>query len=206
MSTPHDAEQRIDAYLARLRARLRGMDRDDIGDIIEELRTHIVDKAAVGGIVTAAAVDAALDGLGPPEALASEYLTDRALARAEVARLPWQILASLFRWATSSLAGFVVLLVSLLGYFFGAVSILVAVLKPFHPETAGLWLLPNGSDGVVISVRLGFGIVPASGRELLGWWIVPIGLVAGCALVTLTTLLALRCARSYRRSRTWLNG
>ncbi len=205
MSTPHDAEQRIDAYLARLRARLRGMDRDDLHDIVEELRTHIIDKAAVDGVLTMAAVDAALDGLGPPEALASEYITDTALARAEVARLPWQILASLFRWATSSVAGFVVLLISTLGYFLGGVSILVAVLKPFHPQTAGLWLLPEGSDAAVVSVRLGFGTAPASGRELLGWFIVPIGLIAGCALVTLTTLLALRCARTYRRSRPWLH-
>jgi len=28
---------------------------------------------------------------------------------------------------------------------------------------------------------MGFGAVPA-GRDLLGWWIVPLGLLAGCAL------------------------
>jgi hypothetical protein len=35
---------------------------------------------------------------------------------------------------------------------------------------------------------------------VLGWWIVPLGLVAGGALAMLTTLFALWCARQYRRS------
>ena len=39
----------------------------------------------------------------------------------------------------------------------------------------------------MISLRLGFGSAPPGGRELLGWWIVPIGLVVGCGLVMLTT-------------------
>jgi hypothetical protein len=48
---------------------------------------------------------------------------------------------------------------------------------------------------------MGFGGAPASGHELLGWWIVPIGLVGSCALLMLTTNFALWCARQYRRSR-----
>jgi uncharacterized membrane protein len=41
-----------------------------------------VEKAAAGG------VDATLDSLGNPEELASQYLTDNLLARAEVSRSP----------------------------------------------------------------------------------------------------------------------
>jgi len=47
-------------------------------------------------------------------------------------------------------------------------------------------------------VRLGFGNIPA-GREVLGWWIVPFGLVVGCGLVMLTTRFAVWCARRNRR-------
>jgi hypothetical protein len=35
---------------------------------------------------------------------------------------------------------------------------------------------------------------------LLGWWIVPIGWLAGGALVMLTTYVAVRFVRQYRRS------
>ena len=76
MTITGESQQRIDAYLGRLRARLRGFKDDEVGEIVEELRSHIIDKAAAGesaayagekGEVTAAGVDAALAGLGSPE-------------------------------------------------------------------------------------------------------------------------------------------
>ena len=38
-------QQRVEAYLVTLRARLRGMNDDDVREIVEELRAHITDKA-----------------------------------------------------------------------------------------------------------------------------------------------------------------
>jgi len=202
MTIPGDAQKRIDAYLARLRQMLRGMNREDARDILEELSSHITEKAAAtGGQVTASGVDDALARLGSPEDLASQYLTDALLARAEVSRSPLRIIESLFRWASLSFAGFIVLLGSIAGYFIGGALILSAALKPFHPQTAGLWIFPEGAVNTTISLRLGFGNPPADGRELLGWFIVPAGLVLGCGLVTLTTRSALWCIQLYRKSR-----
>jgi uncharacterized membrane protein len=201
MSMSADAQQRIEAYLGTLRQRLRGMNDEDAREIVEELRSHITDKAAASGQLTAAGVDAALAGLGSPDELASQYLTDDLLARTEVSRSPVRILESLFRWASLSVAGFFVLLASIVGYFLGVVFIIVAALKPIHWQTAGVWVLPGGADAFNISIRLGFGSAPQAGREVLGWWIIPIGLAAGCALVLLTTRFAIWCARQYRKSR-----
>jgi hypothetical protein len=210
MTITSDSQQRIEAYLGRLRARLRGIKDEEVREIVEELRSHVMDKAAANedanGEITAAGVDAALSALGSPEELASQYMTDNLLARAEVSRSPVQILKSLYRWASLSVAGFFVLLASLLGYFFGIVFILVALLKPFHPHSAGLWTFPNGRGDVEISFRLGFGSVPPGGRDLLGWWIVPIGMAAGCGLVMLTTHVAVWFVRRYRRSLTLVRG
>ena len=201
-SLTDDAQQKIDAYLAMLRKGLRGMDEKDVREIIEELRSHILDRASVNGEeVTATGVGATLGALGSPEQLAGEYLTDNLLAMAEVTRSPVRILEILFRWASLSVAGFFVLLGSIVGYFLGAAFILCALLKPVHPQTAGLWILAAGTDHPTISLRLGFGDAPPGGRELLGWWIVPIGLVMGCGLVMLTTRFGLWCVRQYRRSR-----
>jgi hypothetical protein len=195
-----DPQQKIDAYLNRIRGRLRGLRAEERREILEELRGHIMEKSAAGGM-TGAAVDAALESLGSPEELAREYVTDELLARAEVSRSPLRILDSLFRWASLSIAGFFVLLGSITGYFLGVVFLLVAALKPFHPETAGLWASRDGSGDLSLSVHMGFGYAPVGGREVLGWWIVPIGLLSGCLLVILTTRFGLWCARLYRKSR-----
>ena len=202
-----DAQQKIETYLARLRARLCGINQQDVREIVEELRGHILDKAGVGGTeVTADAVGATLAALGSPEELASEYMTDNLLAQVEVSRSPVRILECLFRWASLSIAGFLAFLASVVGYLLGVSFILCALLKPVHPETAGLWILPAGADDFVISLRLGFGSVPSGGREVLGWWIVPIGLMVGCGLVMLTTRFGLWCVRQYRKSRTFPPG
>jgi len=195
-----DPQQKIDVYLNRIRERLRGLRAEERHEILEELRGHIMEKAAAGGM-TGAAVDAALESLGRPEELAREYVTDELLARAEVSRSPLRILDSLFRWASLSIAGFFVLLGAITGYFLGVVFLLVAALKPFHPETAGLWASRDASGNLSLSVHMGFGYAPVSGREVLGWWIVPIGLLSGCLLVILTTRFGLWCARIYRKSR-----
>jgi len=200
MAMSGDAHHKIEIYLGRLRQRLRRMKDEDVREIIEELRSHIMDKSAADGPITIAAVDAALTGLGDPEELAGQYTTDKLLARAEVSRSPLRILKSLFHWASLSIAGIFVLLGSFLGYFFGAVLMLVAVLKLVHPRTAGLWISPDASGDLQISFRLGFGSVPASGRDVLGWWIVPIGWIAGAALVMLTTYIAVWFVRQYRKS------
>src|ERR1035441_4883036 len=92
MTMSGDAQQRIEAYLGRVRQRLRGMKDEDAREIVEELRSHITDKAAADGEITAAGVDAALAALGNPEELASQYTTDNLLARAEVSRSPARIL------------------------------------------------------------------------------------------------------------------
>lgn len=195
-----DPQQKIEVYLHRIREGLRGLRTEERREILEELRSHIMEKSTAGGM-TGAAVDAALESLGSPEELAREYVTDELLARAEVSRSPLRILDSLFRWASMSVAGFFVLLGAITGYFLGVVFVLVAVLKPFHPETAGLWASRDASGDLSLSVHMGFGYAPVRGHEVLGWWIVPIGLLSGCLLVILTTRFGLWCARLYRKSR-----
>jgi uncharacterized membrane protein len=196
-----DVERQIETFLNAVRRKLRGLDAENTREILEELRSHVVEKAAMAGEATSATVAAALRTLGDPEELASQYVTDELLARAETSRSPFRMLDSLFFWASISLVGFVVLLGTLVGYFLGVVFVLVAALKPFHPATAGLWVSRDVMGDMVFSLHLGFGTAPAVGREVLGWWIVPIGLVAGCELVILTTRLAHWCAQLYRRSR-----
>ena len=132
------AQNKIDSYLAKLREGLRGMNAADADEILREMRSHITEKATVNGELTEDCVDTTLSGLGAPEVLAKEYMTDELLARMEASRSPVRMLDGLFRWASLSVAGFFALLGSLAGYSFGLVCMLCAMLKPFHPQTAGL--------------------------------------------------------------------
>lgn len=195
------AQEKVETYLGTLRTRLRGLGNDEINDIVEELRSHILEKSTVNGELAAREVDAVIEALGNPQKLASEYITQATLARAEISRSPFQLLAGLFRWACLSIAGFFVLVSSLIGYFLGIAFILCALLKPIHPQSAGLWSFRNSSGELQLSLRLGFGIAPADGRDMLGWWMVPVGLVAGFGLVMLTSRFAAWCVRRYQKSR-----
>jgi len=196
-----DAETRIDAYLMEVRRRLRGLGEEQTREIVAELRSHIVERAGGNEALTPDGVEAALHALGSAEELASQYVTDALLARVEVSRSPFRLLDTLFAWASVSIAGFFVTITSVVGYTLGVVFILVALLKPIHPADAGLWAVHDGGGDLELSVRMGFGTPPSNGHELLGWWIIPLGLVTGCGLIVLTTRFALWCVRMYRQSR-----
>ena len=185
MTLPDDAQRKIDAYLTRLQRGLRNLREQDAQEIVAELRSHIMDKAALDGTATSAAVDAALVGLGAPEDLAAEYLTEDLVSRARVTRSPWLVLRSLFRWASLSLGGLLLLIPSLASYFVSVVLAWAAFFKPIHPQSTGLWVIPKSSD-YELSLHMGFGAPPATGHEVLGWWIIPIGLGLGVGLFLLT--------------------
>ena len=73
MTISVDAQQKIDSYLKILRKRLRGLSDQDASDIVKEIHSHILDKAAVGKEDTPGSVSSALAALGSPEELASQY-------------------------------------------------------------------------------------------------------------------------------------
>src|SRR5436190_405483 len=181
MTLPPDGNQRVEEYLRTLRRRLRGFGSDEAREIADELRSHIIDRMA-----EERDLDSVLGTLGSPDELASRYIADHALARAEISRTPFGVLDGLFRWATLSGAGSLVLLASIAGYFLAVALIVTALLKPFHPHTAGLWRYRDAAGDLAVSLRLGFGTPPAGAVDVTGWWIVPLGLVAGSLLITLT--------------------
>jgi|SRR5882672_942914 len=189
-------QKRIDDYLGELRKRLRSLHEEQIMDIVEEIRSHLLDTAAGGGAMTEAGLDVAMRQLGPPSALAASYLTDNLLARARGNSMPWTILHVISRWATLSVKGFLVFMVCCVGYLFGASFFIVALVKPFYTR-AGLWLI----DQDTYSLALGLTDASPRGHELLGWTIIPIGLALGGGTIMLTTYFALWCMRRFRQTR-----
>ena len=113
--------------------------------------------------------------LGDPEDLASQYVTDNLLTRAQVARSPWLFLQSLFRWAGLSIVGSCILMSSLIGYYWlDHLSCARSSSHLIHSDRR-MWLLNHSADPQSFSLRLGFSSVPVDGREVLGWWLIPSG-------------------------------
>jgi hypothetical protein len=196
MPTVATLQTRIDQYLGELRTHLRSLPNEQVVDIVEEIRSHIRDTAGSSGEMTQSSIDAALIRLGPPFALAASYVTDSLLARAQRNRMPWTVLRGIFRWATLSVKGFLVFIVCLVGYSFGASFFIAAMAKPFNPKV-GLWLVDNGT----YSLALGMTDAIPRGHELLGWKVVPIGLALGGGTILLTTHFGLWCIHRFRETR-----
>jgi hypothetical protein len=207
MADASQANPKLDAYLQKLRSTLRDLPSGEVEDIVREIRSHVLDRAQTGGQTMEGGILAALEALGSPEELASQYVTEHLFARAEVSRSPWLIQRSIFRWATLSIAGFFVLLASLIGYFLGASLVIAAFAKLFNPHRAGLWMVRLGDHGMGVSLMvLGQTNPPPGATDLLGWWYVPIGIVAGVGLLLFTVRFGAWSIRQFRRSHIVLPG
>lgn len=195
MALPSDS---IDAYLRQVRASLRGLSDAEVTDIVNELRVHIVERIGPGGEANESAVTSALRSLGRPEQIAALYVAEGLALRAESNRSPWTVLGSVFHWSTLSVKGFAVFLICLIGYSFGFSFYLAALMKPFHPHGVGLWVSNNPNS---FSLHVGgFSGHPGDERELLGWWMIPIGFGLGGGTILLTTHFALWALRRLRTS------
>jgi len=193
------ADDKIDRYLRRVRTGLRGLPDTEVTDILNELRAHIVERLELAEGSRDAAIDSALQSFGRPEHIAALYVSENLVSRAESSRTPWTILRSLFYWSTLSVMGFIVFMICLIGYTFGVCFFIAALMKPFHPQGVGLWYR---NDPTHFSLHVGgfFG-PPGQERELLGWWLVPVGCSLGGGTILLTTQFALWSLRRLRRSR-----
>src|SRR5262245_3758743 len=110
ISAPVDT--RIESFMARLRAALRGMPEREIDDILRELRSHVRDLADSQG----SDIDAAIRSLGDPVDLAKKYRAENLIARAECSGSPLAILQGLRHAGRSRVERFTATLLYVLGY------------------------------------------------------------------------------------------
>ena len=170
----------LDTYLAQVHRHLHGLSEAEARETLAELRAHVLDR--MDGQASPSAVEAAIGALGNPREVARLNVTERVASAVEGDRSVFSVLRATGRLAGLSLHGFVVFLVSLSGYALAAALVATAIMKPFAPSRAGLWMLPADD----FSFSLGIVDHAPQARELLGWWIIPIGLLAGAGLAWLT--------------------
>lgn len=179
MNYDADQQTRIDSYLMSLRRCLGELPPEEVNEILREIRGHILERAEAGGELTNEKLVSILRALGRPEDIAPLYHADAMVARARTSFSPVLILKTVMRWAMMSVAGFGTFLLGLIGYALALGFLTAAIMKPIFPDSVGLWAV----NGVVLGVLSS----PPEGPELLGWWIIPVGLVLGASLLVGTT-------------------
>jgi uncharacterized membrane protein len=187
---PEKLQQKVDAYLMELRRCLGELPAEEVNDILREIRSHILEKAEANGGLSEERLVGILKALGRPEDIAPLYQADSIMARARASFSPAVVLRGMLRWAMISARGFVIFLAGLIGYGLGVGFVLAGIGKIFAPAEVGAWLSPGGFS-------IGTNSNPAA-REVMGFWLIPVGLTLGSLLIVGTTRLlrwSLRFAR-----------
>lgn len=181
----------LDTYLAQVRRNLKGLSEAETREVLLELRAHVLDK--VEGNLTPGTVEAALAALGSPREVALANVTERVAAVMEKQRGFFGVLAAIVRLAGLSLAGFLLFMVSLVGYVTSAGFVFVALLKLVEPSEVGFW--HRGDEWI-----LGTTNHAPQSQELLGWSLTPVCLLAGAILGYLTWRFGRACVRWMART------
>ena len=136
---------------------------------------------------------AILKALGSPDEIAPLYQADAVMARARGSLSPRVVMRGVHRWSTISAWGLALFVFGLVGYATGFALCLAGVLKIFAPSQIGAWVGPHAVFDIGVKND------PAA-RDVLGWWLVPFGIVVGSSLVIATTR-ALRWTLRFARIR-----
>jgi uncharacterized membrane protein len=190
MNHPERLQTKIDAYLMQLRRSLGELPPEEVGEILQEIRGHILERAEASGELTEERLVAILKALGRPEEIAPLYQAESLVARARTSLSPSLVLRGALRWAMLSVWGFALFILGLLGYGLAFGFLFSGLGKIVAPHEIGAWLSPHG-------FTIGTHSDPGA-REVLGWWLVPVGLGLGSVLLVGTTRFlrwALRFAR-----------
>jgi uncharacterized membrane protein len=203
----NDISARIDAYVADFRAAMGEIPVAEREEMLQEIRSHIVERVQAEGEVTEYRLNQILGSVGDPRQLASQYKTEAMLRSATRSISPLVLLRATFRWATTGIVGVVALLIAVFGYGAAATCALCLLLKPLFPSRVGLWLSPQHTvtlgywNGQITGTEIyGFAFRPPFNvvlgtltstngpvREILGPWIYAVSLLGALLLLIGTT-------------------
>ncbi len=191
--SPKDFPEDAQTYLSQLERHLGRLPAGERSKIVQEIGSHLADRAAVGPET----LHAAITQLGAPSTLARNFLEDYALSGALSGGPSWRILLAILPRALRSLTALVIGAVGVILYGFALAFVAIAVLKPITPRNVGMWWADDGGFGDFGAI---YGTVHHT-PEVLGLWIIPIALAAAGLTYVLAAWLMRRGGRLLLGSR-----
>jgi hypothetical protein len=182
----------LDRYLARLDSELARLPALERQEILRETRSHTLERTRRAPFP---AIDDVLAELGPPPDYARRFLPD-----AEASRSGQQgVIHRLASVATGRLVRLPLLFVVLGGYSIAFIAFAIAVWKIVEPDGTGLWVSDLADERR--SIQFVVSDPRHTGREVLGYWLVPIGIGIAFAIHLLLSRLLTRVLRDGERER-----
>jgi uncharacterized membrane protein len=199
MNLSETGESRINGYLFVLERSLKTfLPSDVVRDAVREIESHVRERigASNGAPNEHEALEKILRELGPPLRVAQAYSAERVIDEAVTTGRLVPIARAIWHVATTTAIGALVGIALFTGYAIGIGFFVVAVLKPVFPNNVGL-LVVNG-------IPRSFGAqfpTPPGGVVLGGYWVIPLSIACGFAVLTLTHRAARRFLSRWRERR-----
>lgn len=165
---PGEAER----YLTSLERALGPLPAPERAEILEELRSHLADRAAQG-------TPDLLAGFEAPEAYAAAFVRERALAGALAQGTSWAVGRALLAGAGKLGWWYAVLVLGVL-HLYGVTFLALAVAKTFFPSRVGLFV---GGGTLAFGAFFGDPVHADGAFEVLGWWAIPLFVALGALIL-----------------------
>ncbi len=201
MTLSSTGESRVNGYLYILRRSLATfLPSDVVRDAVQEIESHLRDRIAAADAVPdeRSALEKILAELGPPLRVAQAYSAERTMDEAVTTGRFVPVMRAIWHAAATTAWGFFAAVALFAGYLSATALVALAVLKPIFPNNVGLWV----REGAVFPHAFG-GLFPAPPGEQVagGYWIIPIALVCGLAILVITQQGARRFLSWFRARR-----
>ena len=192
-------ESRVNGYLFVLERSLKTfLPPEVVRDAVREIESHLRERivTADGAPNERATLEQILAELGPPLRVAQAYSTERTIDEAIVTGRVVPMTRAIWHLAVTTLVGSAVATGLFSAYAAGVAFIIAGLLKPIFPNNVGLLVV----DGVPRS----FGAqvpMPPGAVVYGGYWIIPVSIACGVAVLVLTHKAARRYLASWRKRR-----
>jgi len=197
-----DAHKILEDYLSRLKTKLKTLPKSDRQEILKEIQSDIfteieIEKRERGRSETEI-LFFILENLGKPEEVSAEILSKRLISfRGNFIRR-YTILT--IRNFYIAFIGFISSSLAFIIYFFGFLFLAMACFEPFFPKNIGLFNSEKGFGGFGIILKgtfIGIDGYNPRGEEILGFWIIPIGIFLGFMLIFLANVIQIKSKKYF---------
>jgi len=199
MNLSETGQSRVNGYLFVLERSLKTfLPADIVHDAVREIESHLRDRVMTTEAVPneREALERVLSELGPPLRVAQAYSAERVIDEAVTTGRLLPIGRAIWHVATTTLVGSLVGTALFTGYVAGFAFLAVAALKPIFPNNVGLIVV----DGIPRVFGAQFP-APPGGVVYGGYWIIPISIACGIAVLTVMHRATRRFLTRWRERR-----